>query len=139
MRLVAVLHACTSENSNDKKERSYWTSIFYTRRRCVEKTLHKGNRKSIKTRKGYRLATRFPYCGFLIVWSRFPHPFFYILCFPLSWFSTLHVSSILPSFNTLHFPHSSCSTLIVFCTSRFPHSALLINFNNITLLLKQNF
>lgn len=26
MRLVAVLHACTSENSNDKKERSYWTS-----------------------------------------------------------------------------------------------------------------
>lgn len=113
-------------------------SEFFIRDAVVlKKTLHKGNRKSIKTREGSRLATRFPYCGFFIVCLVFHTPSFYILCFTLSWFSTLHVSSILPSLSTLRFPHSSCATLNVFRAPRFPHSALLINFNNITLLLKQ--
>lgn len=103
----------------------------------LKKTLHKGNRKSIKTRKGSRLAKRFPYCGFFIVRLVFHTPFstFSVLYFP--GFPTLHVSSILPILSTLRFPYSSCSTLIVFRTPRFPHSALLINFNNITQLLKQ--
>ena len=69
----------------------YETPLFW------KKTLHKGNRKSINTRKGSRLATRFPYCGFFLVCLVFHSPFFYILWFPLSWFSTLHVSSILLS------------------------------------------
>lgn len=112
-------------------------NFLYETPLCWKKTLHKGNRKSIKTREGSRLATRFPYCGFFIVFLVFHTPSFYILCFTLSWFSTLHVSSILPSLSTLRFPHSSCATLNVFRAPRFPHSALLINFNNITLLLKQ--
>ena len=136
MRLVAVLHACTSENSNDKKERSYWTSIFYARRRCVEKTLHKGNRKSIKTRKGYRLATRFPYCGFLIVCLVFYTHFstfsvFHFPGFPHSTFPPYSPVSTLCVFHTPRVLHLSFSALLVFHT---PH---LINFNNITLLLKQ--
>jgi len=146
-KIILIYWQCHAFSSrftcNDKEERSYWASLvtwavwifLYETLLCWKKTLHKGNRKSIKTRKGSRLAKRFPYCGFFIVCLVFHTP--------VSTFSVVYF----PGFPHSTFPPSSpVSALCVFHTPRVLHlsfSALLVfhipHFSSVTLLLKQCF